>query len=186
MQIETTKKRFTVDEYYKMDEVGILTEDDRSELVDGEILVVSAMRPRHAAVITRVTNLFVSLFTGKAIFRSQLPFRLTEFTELQPDVALFKLRADSYGESHPRPADALLVVEISDTALKYDRDVTLPLYAAAGVQEVWVADLRTDSLFVYRSPSGTKYDVGLSLRRCDSIHCLALPEIQIPVRELLA
>jgi len=186
MQIEVTKKRFTVDEYYKMGEAGILTREDRTELVDGEIIMVIRMGSRHASVISRVTCLFVELFNRKAILRAQLPFRLDEFNEFEPDMALFKKRDDSYASAHPGPSDALLVLEISDTSLKYDRDMKLPAYAAAGVPEVWIADLRGDSLLVYRDPSNGKYKSALSFRRGDSITCPAFPDIQIPVQELLA
>jgi|SRR6185295_10806843 len=186
MQIEATKKRFTVDEYYKMDEAGILTEQERTELIDGEIIVVGGMGSRHAAVISRVTSLFVKRFNGMALPRFQLPFRIDDYNELQPDAALFKPNESFYATKHPEPADAMLVFEISDSSLKYDRDIKLKVYAAANVPEVWIVDLRGNSLLVFRDPSARTYKTSLSFGRDDSISCLAFPDIHLPVRELLA
>src|SRR4051812_26635020 len=139
MHTEVTKKRFTVEEYYKIDEAGILSPEVRTELIDGEIIEVTTMGARHASVLSRVTRLFVELFNGKAILRAQLPFPISEFTQVQPDAALFKPSIDYYGSAHPGPGDVLLVLEIADSSLKYDRDMKLKVYAAANVPEVWIA-----------------------------------------------
>jgi Uma2 family endonuclease len=186
MQTEVTKKRFTVEEYYKMDEAGILTPEDRTELIDGEIIEVTKMGPRHASVLSRVTRLFVKLFNGKALLRAQLPFPINDYTEVQPDAALFKPQADYYGSAHPGAADVLLVLEIADSSLKYDRDMKLKVYAAANVPEVWIADLRGDSLLVFRDPSSRTYKTSLGFKREESISCLAFPDIRFSVQELLA
>jgi Uma2 family endonuclease len=186
MQTEVTKKRFTVEEYYKMDEAGILSPKVRTELIDGEIIEVTTMGARNASVLSRVTRLFVKLFNGKAILRAQLPFPISEFTEVQPDAALFKPSMDYYGSAHPGPGDVLLVLEIADSSLKYDRDMKLKVYAAANVPEVWIADLRGDSLLVFRDPSSANYKTSLSFKREDSIFCLSFSDIQFSVQELLA
>src|SRR5438093_3105435 len=121
METETTKKLFTVDDYYKMVDAGILREGDRTELIDGEIIEMSPMGPDHAAVVSRVNDLLVPLFKGKALLRPQLPLRLNKFNEPQPDVVLLKPRQDCYSSRHPGSADVFLVMEISDSSLKYDR-----------------------------------------------------------------
>ena len=185
MQTEATKKLFTVDEYYKMADAGILGEHDRTELIEGEIIEMSAMGARHAAVVTRVNDLFVPLFKGKALLRPQLPLRLNDFNEPQPDVVLLKPRRDCYSSKHPGPADVFLVLEISDSSLKYDRDVKLRIYAAARLPEVWIADLAGDSLLVYRNPSGKGYKTFLSCRRGDTLSCLTFPDVTLAVDELL-
>ena len=185
MDIQATKKLFTVDEYYRMVEAGILTGQDRTELIDGEIIEMSAMGSRHAAVVTRVNDMFVSLFKGKALLRPQLPLRLNEFNEPEPDIAVLKPSQDCYASRHPGPADVFLVLEISDSSLKYDRDIKLPIYAAAGVPEVWIADLPNDALLVYRDPSGKGYKNALVFRRGDSLHCLAFPDARLAMNDIL-
>jgi Uma2 family endonuclease len=186
MQTEVTKKRFTVEEYYKMDEAGILPKDVHTELLDGEIIEVTRMGPRHASVVSRVSHLFVELFDRKVVIRSQLPFGIGVYSELEPDIALFRVVEDFYSSKHPGPADAILVLEIADSSLTYDRDMKLKVYAAANVPEVWIADLRGDSLLVFRDPSSRAYKTSLSFKREDSISCLAFPDIRFPVQELLA
>ena len=176
MQAEVTKKRFTVEEYYKMDEAGILAADVHTELVDGEIIEVMRMGPRHASVLSRIIHLFVELYDRKVVLRSQLPFGIGPYSELEPDVALFRVAEKSYSSKHPGPSDALLVLEIADSSLTYDRDIKLKIYAAANVPEVWIADLRGDSLLVFRDPSTSTYKTSLSFNRDASISCLAFPD----------
>jgi len=186
MQTEVTKKRFTVEEYYRMDEAGILPKDIHTELIDGEILEVMRMGPRHASVLSRVNHLFVELFDRKVVIRSQLPFGIDTYDELEPDIALFKVVANSYSSKHPGPADVILVLEIADSSLTYDRDIKLKVYAAANIPEVWIADLRGDSLLVFRDPSSRTYTTSLNFTREDSVSCLAFPDIRFSVQELLA
>ena len=185
METEASKKLFTVDDYYKMLDAGILSEDDRVELIEGEIIQMSSMGSRHAAVVTRLNDLLVPLLKGTALLRPQLPLRLNEFNEPGPDIVVLKPRPDFYASRHPGPADVFLVLEISDSSLKYDRDVKLPIYAAARLPEIWIADLLGDEVLVYREPSGKRYKTSLSFRRGDSISCLTLPQIQLAVDDLL-
>ena len=185
MPTETTKKLFTVDEYYRMADAGILTEHDRTELINGEIIQMSAMGSRHAAVVTRVNNLLVPLFKDKALLRPQLPLRLNDFNEPEPDIVLLKPRRDCYSSRHPGPADVFLVLEISDSSLKYDRDIKLPIYARFLVPEVWIVDLPGDAVLVYRDPSEGGYATSLSFRRGDAPSCFAFPDVELPIEEVL-
>ena len=185
MEVEATKRLFTVDEYYRMAEAGILAESERTELIDGEIIEMSPIGVRHAAVVMRVNNLLVPLFKDKALLGPQFPLRLNDFNEPQPDIALLKPRKDCYRSRHPGAKDALLVVEISDSSLKYDQGRKLGIYARAGIREVWIADLRGNRLYVYRQPSAGSYKIPLQLRRGDSVSCLAFPKVEIRVDEIL-
>ena len=185
METHVTKKLFTVDEYYKMVDVGILHDGDRTELIEGEIIEMSAMGSRHAAVVTRLTDLLVPLFKGKALLRPQLPLRLNDFNEPQPDVALLTPRKDCYASQHPGPADVFLVVEVADSSLKYDRDIKLRIYSQAGVPEVWIADILGGVVRVYRDPSGNSFTTSLSFQRGESIYCLSFPQVQLHVDEIL-
>jgi Uma2 family endonuclease len=173
MPTETTKKLFTVDEYYRMAEAGILPERPRTELINGEIIEVSAMGSLHAAVVSGVTDLFVPLFKGKALLRPQLPLRINKYNEPMPDIVLLKPRADRYSSSHPGPSDTFLVIEIAATSLKYDRDVKLPMYAEFHLPEIWIADLRNQLLLVYRDPTGKSYKTALQFRAGDRLCCPA-------------
>lgn len=135
------KRRFTVREYYRMAQAGILTKDDRVELLEGEIVEMAPIGPRYAGAVDRLTELFVRNFAGAALTRVQNPIHLDEHTEPQPDLALLRPRADFYTTGHPTPEDILLVVEIAETSADVDRDVKMPLYARSGIPEAWLVDL---------------------------------------------
>jgi Uma2 family endonuclease len=133
MRTETSRKRFTVDDYYRMADAGILAPGERVELIDGEIIQMSPIGTRHLGCVNATNAVFFDAFKGRAVISGQNPVRLSDFTEPQPDVVLLKPRKDFYRGKHPEAADALLVVEVSDTTLAYDRDLKLSYYAAAGV-----------------------------------------------------
>lgn len=185
MGVEVTRKLFTVDEYYKMGEAGILTEDDRVELIDGEIIEMSPIGHRHLGCVNRANKLFVECFGDRAVVSPQNPILLSVWTEPQPDLVVLKPRNDFYGSKKPEPADALLVVEIADTSLSHDRDVKLPRYAAAGVPEVWIEDLKNEKLLVYRDPTEKGYLTALALQGGDSVSPLSFPEVMFSVEDLL-
>ena len=146
-------RRFTVSEYHQMGEAGILSEDDRVELIDGVIIQMNPQRSRHSAVINQITWQFYQLVPKeKALLRIQTPILLTDSTEPEPDLAMVKPRADVYVKAHPSPGDVLLLIEVSDTTLEYDKEVKLPRYAASGIPEVWVVNLVDDTIEVYRDP----------------------------------
>jgi hypothetical protein len=151
------RRRFTVDDYYRMAEAGILSERDRVELIDGEVVAMSPIGARHAACVSRANQALVLAAGGSAIVQPQGPVRLNRFNEPQPDLMLLLPRADFYASAHPGPHDVLLVVEIADSSLRYDRDVKARLYAEWGVPEYWLADLTANVLWRYSSPQGDAY-----------------------------
>ncbi len=155
--VKVVRRRFTVDEFHRMGEAGILDEDDRLELLDGEIVEMTPIGSRHAACVMRVSDVFWQRARAVAIVNVQNPVVLSERTELYPDTVLLKRRADFYSESHPQPTDVLLLVEVADTTGRYDRRVKVPRYAAAGIPEVWVIDLRARAIDVYRRPAAEGY-----------------------------
>ena len=177
------KKLFTVEEYYKMAEAGSFRDARRTELINGEIIEMTSMGSRHAAAISRATTLLVRLFGDRTVLRPQLPAPLNEFNEPEPDIA-FKPRKDSYSTAHPEPSDTFLIMEISDTSLKYDRDVKLPIYAEAEIPEVWILDLTAENLLVYRDPSRKSYKASLRFSRGESVSCLSFAEISVKVQDL--
>src|SRR2546426_1442522 len=121
METDVTKRLFTVDEYHRMGEAGILHEEDRVELIDGEIIRMSPIGRRHAVCVTRANTFFIRAFADRAVVAPGNPVRLTDWTEPEPDLVVFKPRADFYAKKQPALEDVLLVVEVSDTTLSYDR-----------------------------------------------------------------
>jgi Uma2 family endonuclease len=185
MRTEVTKKLFTVDEFYRMADAGIFGEDDRLELIEGEIVQMSAINQRHFSCVNRANDVFTSAFKGRAIVSVQSPLRLNNYNEPMPDIVLLKPRRDYYASERHTPKDTFLVVEVSDTTLRYERKTKLPLYAAAGISEVWIENLQEDLLLVCRDAAGKDYKTKLTLRRGESISPLAFPDVAFKVEELL-
>lgn len=152
-----SRRRFDVDEYHEMARAGILTPDDRVELIDGEIVQMTSIGSRHAACVDILARTFVLALRESAHVRVQNPVRLDRFSEPEPDVALLRSRADSYAGAHPTPADVLLLIEVADASLPFDQRIKVALYAAAGIPEVWIVDLVSDVLEIYRDPRAEGY-----------------------------
>jgi Uma2 family endonuclease len=186
MPTEATKKLFTVDEYYRIAEAGVLSERVHTELIEGEIIEMSPMGSRHAAAIMRANRLFVEAFKDQADIRVQMPLPVSNFSEPEPDLCVVTSDLSSYETRHPGPSDVFLVLEISDSSLRYDRDVKLPVYAAAGVTEVWIEDLPNRILHVFREPSGRKFKTALQFAPGDSVSLLAFPRISFPISSLIS
>jgi len=180
-----SKKRFTADEFHRMVQVGIFSERERVELIDGEIVVMSPIGNRHAACISRANRALVTSAGVDAIVQPQGPLRLDLYYEPEPDFVLLRPRADFYATRHRSPADVLLVIEIADSSLEYDRDVKAPIYAAAGVPEYWLADLNANTLWRYSSPERGVYARVEECRRGQTIAPLLLPACAIAVDALL-
>lgn len=185
MAVQLLRHTFTVEEYHRMAAAGILGEDDRVELLDGEILEMTPIGSRHAACVDRLTYLFVRGVGQRAIVRVQNPVRLTERSEPQPDLALLRPRPDFYAADHPGPTDLLLLVEVADTSVELDREVKVPLYARTGVSEVWIVDLVGECVEVYRSPGAQGYAGTARFRRGQHVTPQAIPDLEIPVEDLL-
>jgi len=157
MAVTIDRYLFTVDEYYKMVESGILTEDDRVELINGEIISMSPINSPHGGCVNRISNLFAYLLHRKVVVTVQNPLHISEYSEPEPDVMLLKPRNDFYADSHPEPKDVYLLIEVADSSLAYDREVKLPLYAEAQVPEVWIINLVDKQVEVHRLPANGKY-----------------------------
>lgn len=185
MAVELTRRRFTASEYHQMAEAGILTEDDRIELIDGEIIEMSPIGSWHASEVDRLTELFVHGFSDRALIRIQNPIRLSEYTEPQPDVTLLHRRADYYAAHAPAPEDIFLVVEIADTSLAYDRQVKMRLYAQSSIAEYWVIDLKAETVTVHREPGPDGYGITQVVRRGEQIAPTAFPDRPVTVDSML-
>jgi Uma2 family endonuclease len=179
------KRRFTADEYERMGRAGILSERDRVELVDGEIVTMTPIGPRHAGCVGKATKVFVDAVGDRAIVHPQNPVRLGAYDEPQPDLVLLRPRADSYTTAHPGPGDVLLIVEIADSSLDYDRAVKGHLYAAAGIPEYWLVDLAALTVWRYATPERGAFQDVEPYRRGQSLAPARLPDCVIPVNALL-
>ena len=185
MALQLARRLFTVDEYYRMAEAGVLGEDDRVELIEGEILEMSPIGARHHGCVTRLNHLFTRGFGGQVIVSVRGPIRLGERLEPQPDLALLRPRPDYYASAHATSEDVLLLVEVAETSAEYDRQVKAPLYARSGIPEYWLADLVQQHLTVYRDPTADGYGSVRVARQGEAIRLLAFPDQEIAVADIL-
>ena len=149
--------RMTVDDYHRMGEAGILGPELHTELIEGEIVEMPPIGHLHGGTVKFLVNRLTQAVGERVVVSVQDPIRLDNHSEPQPDIALLRPKADFYRTAHPRPGDILLVIEVADTTLRYDRDVKLPLYAKVGIPEAWLVDLQGRRLTVYRNPGADAY-----------------------------
>ena len=178
--------RFSVDEYYRMADAGILTETDRVELIDGHILVMEPIAPEHGGHTIALTHLFSSLLHDHALISVQGAIRIDDYNQPQPDLAVCKPRDDFYKRSHPTPADLYLIVEVAWTSAPRDRGVKVPLYGAAGIPEYWIVDVPPRTLEVYRGPTSDGYDRMIRLRAGETVRLSAFDDIEIRVEDVVS
>jgi Uma2 family endonuclease len=172
------RRKLSISDYHRMGEAGILREDDRIELIHGELIEMAPIGSRHMATVTRLTHVLIAAVGSNAIVSTQNPISLPPDSEPQPDIALLKPRNDYYAESLPGPADVLLLIEVADTTLAYDRDVKLQLYGQHGITEVWLIDLQRSAIPIYRDPSPQCYRSVSAPGMDETIGTLALPHIR--------
>ncbi len=185
MSVQMQRRLFTVQEYHLMGDTGILGEDDRVELIEGEIVQMAAIGTRHASCVKRLNRRFSIIPEESAILGVQDPIQLTERTEPQPDLVLLQPRADYYATAHPIASEVLLLVEVSDSTVDFDRDVKVPNYARSGIQEVWLWDLEVNCLEVYRCPTANGYTSIQKFERGEMVAPLAFPEFEVSVDFIL-
>jgi Uma2 family endonuclease len=185
MAVDIQRRLFTCAEYETMLAAGILSEDDRVELIEGEILQMSPIGSPHAGCVKRSNGTFSRLLQVRAIVSVQDPLFLNDISEPEPDLVLLRPREDFYAESHPGPADVLLVVEVADASLGFDRRVKAPLYARSGIAELWIVDLVGQAVEVYRRPAALGYQEIRRHQRGESLGLLAFPDLSLAVEEIL-
>ena len=186
MAMPLTAHRFTVDEYHRMGEAGVFHEDDRVELIDGQVVHMTPIGRHHAACVNRLTAAFgAAMAAGQASVGVQNPVVLERHAEPQPDLAVLRYRRDGYQAAHPGPADVLLLIEVADSSLDYDRGTKVPLYAGTGISEVWVVDLTGDAVDVFREPRDGRYTAMRTAHRGETLTPLALPQLGLRVDDIL-
>ena len=186
VEAATARKLFTREEYHRMGEVGILKPTDRVELIRGEIVEMSPIGRRHHAFVTNLTQILVTRLAGRAIVSVQNPVVLADDTEPEPDLGVYRRRPVPYKEREPHADDALLLIEVAETSLAYDRSTKLRLYAEAGVPEYWVVDCVAESIEVHRTPHAARYSDVAHATGADSLALQAFPDVTLTVSEVFA
>ena len=185
MSVGFERRVFNVEEYHRMSEAGILSEDDGVELIEGEIIKMTPIGSRHAACVNRLNVLLNRKAGHAAIVSVQNPIRLDDYSEPQPDIALLQPRDDFYSQAHPASKDVLLIIEVADTSIEYDRSVKLPLYARARIPEVWLANLINDSVKAFSQPADGAYREFREAKRGEVLTPARIPDMTLSVDEIL-
>lgn len=178
--------RFTVDDFMLMGEVGIFKEADRVELIDGEVIRMNPIGFGHSGRVTKLNWMFNRMLGDRALLHVQNPLQYRPRGQPQPDVMLLRPREDFYTTSHPTASDTLLLIEVSDSSLEYDRETKARIYAQAGIADYWIVNLVDKQLIVLRQPVDGVYRQVEVLGPGDSIQPLAFPDVTIAVSEILA
>lgn len=185
MSVQLLKRQFTIHEYHKMPEAGILKESERVELIRGEIVKMSPIGRFHAACVNRLNQLFSQKLGTRAIVAVQNPVELDDYSEPQPDIALLENRPDFYASGHPKPAEIFLIVEVADSTIKADRQIKIPLYAEDNIREVWLVDINEQCVEVYREPTPNGYRQVEKFQRGQNLSLQQFPDLNIQVDEIL-
>ncbi|MFA6094270.1 MAG: Uma2 family endonuclease [Candidatus Paceibacterota bacterium] len=169
------RHKLSVSDYYRMGDAGILDEDDRVELIEGELIDMAPIGSHHAGIVAQLVAALAQALAGKAIVWPQNLIRLDSYSVPQPDIIVLKTRPDFYKNALPEPADVLLLIEVADTTLDYDRNTKVPLYARHGIVEAWLVDINARQLERYHQPAETGYGQKDIFTPQQAISPLALP-----------
>ena len=180
-----SRHRLSVDDYHKLGEAGILNEDSRVELIDGELIDMAPVGGQHVGIVNRLNKLFVLALGDEATVSVRNPVTLPPHSEPQPDVTIVRSKGALAPLAVPTPADILLLIEVADTTLRYDRGTKLPLYARAGIPEVWIVDVQGSGIEMHRDPSGSVYGYAGRAGTGHQLSPLNLPHIRLAVDDIL-
>ena len=182
--VEIHRHRFTVEDFAHMGEAGIFAVEDRVELIDGEIREMTPIGPSHAGIVDRLAELLIIRLAGRANVRIQNPIRLGRYTEPQPDITVLAPRDDYYTTEHPEPGDTLLVIEVADSSLLYDRLEKAPRYARAGIPEMWIVDVGARTVIVYTGPGPDGYRSERVVSAGETVTSTGVAGLRLPVDEM--
>jgi Uma2 family endonuclease len=184
-QPQPMRLRFTVDDYYKLIELGMLRDYEKAEIIEGELIKKMPIGDRHATVVNFLNRFFVKNVSDNILVSVQNPLRLSDYNEPEPDFVLADLTKYD-GKRHPRPAEVILIVEVSDSTLKYDRDVKLALYAEAEISEVWIVNLPNEIVEVHQKPSNGIYQLAKIFNRGEIVESDVLSALSLEVDKILS
>ncbi len=181
---DTLLRQWTVEDYHRMMDAGILGSDDRVELLDGQIIHMSPQYAPHAGITQWAAHYLTQMFQGKAYIRVQFPIALTPLSEPEPDIAVVRFDPKGYTQHHPQPKDIYLLLEVSDSTLKFDKTQKARIYAQAGIPEYWILDIPNRQVWVMQDPVEADYQAVSSLKLEAEISPVRFPEIRIPLAGL--
>ena len=181
---DVQRYRFNVDEFARMGEAGVFAEDDRVELIDGEIREMTPIGSPHAGIVNRLTELMVTRLAGRANVIVQNPIRLDRRTEPQPDLVVARRRKSFYADRHPEPGDVLVVVEVADSSLRYDRAEKVPRYGRAGIPETWLVDVEAGMVTAYTDPGPDGYARQQVRHRGERMVASSVPDLGLAVDDI--
>ncbi|MCC5598067.1 Uma2 family endonuclease [Nostoc favosum] len=181
---QTRVRLWTVNEYHRMFETGIITEDERVELINGQVIPMSAKNPPHAATTLCASDYFKRSLAEVALVRVQDPIQLSQYSEPEPDIAVVRIDARKYIDRHPAPNEIFLLIEVADTTLDTDRKQKAPLYAKAGIADYWILDVNQHQVYVFREPSLKGYNLEFILQEDATLSLIAFPEIEIHISQM--
>lgn len=179
------RRRLTVDDFAKMCEVGILSADDRVELIDGELVEMPPMGPPHAGIVNHLAKVLILRLDDNADVRVQSSVLLSRYTQPEPDLAVVRPDLDQYLQRHPDPRDILIAIEVADSSLTYDREEKMPRYAAAGVPEAWLVNVRARTITIYTDPTTTGYRASCTLGWTEELVATAIDGLRLTFEDIL-
>ena len=182
--VQLLRKKFTITEFEQMAETGIIKDEDRIELIEGELIEMGKIGKRHAACVDRLNDLFRDKFGKRVLVRSQNPIQLSDYSQPQPDLAILTRKSDYYETAHPTPDDIFLLVEVADTTIKFDQEIKIPLYAKHNILEVWLVNLNQEIVEVYYQSNINSYTTKKIFTKKQIISPISFPEIKINVSEI--
>lgn len=182
--METTKQKlWTVDEYYRMADAGILDPEERTELIDGQIIVMSAKKPPHSIVNQLAADYLRNLLSERAVIRIQEPVHLDYRSEPEPDIALVMHPLRQYLDHHPTPSEIFLLIEVADATLKLDTKRKAKIYAQTGIRDYWVVNAIAHQVHIFREPDGGSYAQKSVLGASETIRPLAFLDVEVELRQ---
>lgn len=176
--------RFKVDEYYKLIDLGMLHDYEKAEIIEGELIRKMPIGDRHATVVDRLNRILCRNLSDEIVVRVQNPLRLSDYNESEPDFVLADLTKYD-GKRHPQPKETLVVIEVSDSTLKYDRDTKLPLYAESEIQEVWIVNLLKNIIEIHTTPNNGVYQFVKIFNQGEVVKSETVPDVKVEVDKIL-
>ncbi|AUS99146.1 hypothetical protein CLI64_01345 [Nostoc sp. CENA543] len=181
---QTKVRLWNVEEYHRMLETGIITANERVELIAGQVIPMSAKNPPHAATTLCASDYLKRLLAEVALVRVQDPVQLSQYSEPEPDIAIVRIEPRKYIDHHPTPNEVFLLIEVADTTLETDRRQKAPLYAQAGISEYWILDVNKFQVYVFREPNGEGYKQEFILGENATLSLVAFPETEVEISQL--
>ncbi len=183
-QQQPRRLRFSVDDYYKMIEMGMIEDYEKAEIIDGEMVPKMTIGDRHAMAVNRLNRMLAAALSESIMLSVQNPLRIGDFDEPEPDIVLADL-AKYDGKRHPQPAETLIVMEVADASLRNDRAVKLPMYAKAGIPEAWIVNLRDNAVEIHRRPDFDVYQEVKIFKSGERVRSFLLPDLNFEVDSII-